>query len=186
MGADAQVGLVGLAVMGQVRPALLAAPQCRLRPCVMARPFRSGRTARAPLRAQNLALNIAEKGFPISVYNRSPEKTDAAEDRAKKSGASRHALARAFARRSWLVSCGCAQLSDSNALHAVLTVLRAQQAQARPSQLGRSTLELELCDRRTLRCVVSDQHATSSGCAASVNSGVMSRRFSVLLAADQT
>ena len=36
---------------------------------------------------QNLALNIAEKGFPISVYNRSYEKTEAAEARAKKTGA---------------------------------------------------------------------------------------------------
>ncbi|CAM8894489.1 unnamed protein product [Rhodiola kirilowii] len=25
---------------------------------------------------QNLALNIAEKGFPISVYNRTPTKVD--------------------------------------------------------------------------------------------------------------
>lgn len=37
---------------------------------------------------QNLALNIAEKGFPISVYNRSYEKTEAAMERAKKAGAS--------------------------------------------------------------------------------------------------
>ena len=36
---------------------------------------------------QNLALNIADKGFPISVYNRSSDKVDAAEERAKKSGA---------------------------------------------------------------------------------------------------
>ncbi|KAK9830314.1 hypothetical protein WJX72_010955 [[Myrmecia] bisecta] len=35
---------------------------------------------------QNLALNIAEKGFPISVYNRSYEKTEAAVSRAKKEG----------------------------------------------------------------------------------------------------
>lgn len=35
---------------------------------------------------QNLALNIAEKGFPISVYNRSYEKTEAAEKRAEKAG----------------------------------------------------------------------------------------------------
>ena len=35
---------------------------------------------------QNLALNIAEKGFPISVFNRSSEKTDAAVSRAKKEG----------------------------------------------------------------------------------------------------
>lgn len=46
-----QIGLIGLAVMGQ-----------------------------------NLALNIAEKGFPISVYNRSGDKTDAAVSRATKEG----------------------------------------------------------------------------------------------------
>lgn len=46
-----EIGLVGLAVMGQ-----------------------------------NLALNIAEKGFNISVYNRSYEKTEAAQKRADKSG----------------------------------------------------------------------------------------------------
>lgn len=51
MSAESEIGLVGLAVMGQ-----------------------------------NLALNIAEKGFPISVHNRSNDKVDAAEERAKKSG----------------------------------------------------------------------------------------------------
>jgi 6-phosphogluconate dehydrogenase len=35
---------------------------------------------------QNLALNVAEKGFPISVYNRSGDKTDAAVARAQKEG----------------------------------------------------------------------------------------------------
>ncbi|GMH42078.1 hypothetical protein BSKO_09997 [Bryopsis sp. KO-2023] len=35
---------------------------------------------------QNLALNVAEKGFPISVFNRSYEKTEAAVGRAKKEG----------------------------------------------------------------------------------------------------
>ena len=35
---------------------------------------------------QNLALNIAEKGFSISVYNRSSNKTDDAVRRAKKEG----------------------------------------------------------------------------------------------------
>ena len=35
---------------------------------------------------QNLALNIAEKGYPISVYNRSTEKTDLTTSRAKKEG----------------------------------------------------------------------------------------------------
>jgi len=49
--AVSQIGLVGLAVMGQ-----------------------------------NLALNVAEKGFAISVFNRSGEKTDAAVARAGKEG----------------------------------------------------------------------------------------------------
>jgi len=49
--AVSQVGLVGLAVMGQ-----------------------------------NLALNVAEKGFGISVYNRSFDKTEAAVKRAQKEG----------------------------------------------------------------------------------------------------
>ncbi|KAK9845753.1 hypothetical protein WJX81_001436 [Elliptochloris bilobata] len=35
---------------------------------------------------QNLALNVAEKGFPISVYNRTYEKTEAAVSRAAKEG----------------------------------------------------------------------------------------------------
>ncbi len=48
---QSQVGLVGLAVMGQ-----------------------------------NLALNIAEKGFPISVYNRTGDKVDACVARAKEEG----------------------------------------------------------------------------------------------------
>jgi 6-phosphogluconate dehydrogenase len=46
-----QIGLAGLAVMGQ-----------------------------------NLALNVAEKGFPISVWNRSPAKVDATVARAKEEG----------------------------------------------------------------------------------------------------
>ncbi|KAF0903803.1 hypothetical protein E2562_029908 [Oryza meyeriana var. granulata] len=36
---------------------------------------------------QNLALNIAEKGFPISVYNRTAAKVDATVSRAAKEGA---------------------------------------------------------------------------------------------------
>lgn len=43
-------------------------------------------TSRRPYHPQNLALNVAEKGFPISVYNRSSEKTDAAVARAGKEG----------------------------------------------------------------------------------------------------
>lgn len=35
---------------------------------------------------QNLALNVAEKGFPISVFNRSYDKTEAAVARAQKEG----------------------------------------------------------------------------------------------------
>jgi len=35
---------------------------------------------------QNLALNIAEKGFPISVYNRSTNKVDDTVERAKVEG----------------------------------------------------------------------------------------------------
>ena len=35
---------------------------------------------------QNLALNVAEKGFKISVYNRSFDKTEAAVKRAQKEG----------------------------------------------------------------------------------------------------
>ena len=35
---------------------------------------------------QNLALNIAEKGFPISVYNRTTSKVDETVERAKAEG----------------------------------------------------------------------------------------------------
>jgi 6-phosphogluconate dehydrogenase len=35
---------------------------------------------------QNLALNIAEKGFPISVYNRTTLKVDETVERAKQEG----------------------------------------------------------------------------------------------------
>jgi len=35
---------------------------------------------------QNLALNIAEEGFPIAVYNRSPDKVDETVERAKREG----------------------------------------------------------------------------------------------------
>lgn len=50
--AVSQIGLIGLAVMGQ-----------------------------------NMALNVADKGFNISVYNRSYDKTEAAVKRAQKEGA---------------------------------------------------------------------------------------------------
>lgn len=39
---------------------------------------------------QNLALNVAEKGFSISVYNRSYDKTEAAVKRAQKEGECMH------------------------------------------------------------------------------------------------
>ena len=35
---------------------------------------------------QNFALNVAEKGFDIAVYNRSYEKTEACVKRAEKEG----------------------------------------------------------------------------------------------------
>ncbi|KAL1568518.1 6-phosphogluconate dehydrogenase, decarboxylating 2 [Salvia divinorum] len=35
---------------------------------------------------QNLALNIADKGFPISVYNRTTSKVDETVERAKQEG----------------------------------------------------------------------------------------------------
>lgn len=45
-----------------------------------------------------MALNIAEKGFPIAVYNRSYDKTEAAVKRAEKEGASCVLL---FGFRNW-------------------------------------------------------------------------------------
>ncbi|PHT48057.1 6-phosphogluconate dehydrogenase, decarboxylating 1 [Capsicum baccatum] len=49
----------------------------------MATPTRNGLAGLAVM-GQNLALNIAEKGFPISVYNRSTSKVDETVERAKK------------------------------------------------------------------------------------------------------
>lgn len=74
--APSSVGLIGLAVMGQVRSG-----------CVNTAPLlqiddRSGLCA-----LQNLALNVAEKGFSISVFNRTYDKTEAAVKRAQKEGA---------------------------------------------------------------------------------------------------
>ncbi|GAB4828985.1 hypothetical protein Ancab_018644 [Ancistrocladus abbreviatus] len=51
----------------------------------MAPPTRIGLAGLAVM-GQNLALNIAEKGFPISVYNRSTSKVDETVERAKKEG----------------------------------------------------------------------------------------------------
>lgn len=75
--AVSQIGLVGLAVMGQVRISWRYN-------------LDDGRPSRTHdlyvILLQNLSLNIAEKGFPISVFNRSYEKTEAAVARAQKSG----------------------------------------------------------------------------------------------------
>ena len=98
------IGLIGLAVMGQVRQR----SRRRRRPAVTTRPpppaaaahliapvsrRRRRRSSRpgthfhpSTTRPQNLALNVAEKGFDISVYNRSGDKTDAAVARAQKEG----------------------------------------------------------------------------------------------------
>lgn len=74
MSGKSDIGLVGLAVMGQVG--------LRVR-----RSFRISRThIKKFVILQNLALNVAEKGFNISVFNRSSEKTDAAVSRATKEG----------------------------------------------------------------------------------------------------
>ncbi|XP_074274758.1 6-phosphogluconate dehydrogenase, decarboxylating 1 [Silene latifolia] len=51
----------------------------------MAPPTRIGLAGLAVM-GQNLALNIAEKGFPISVYNRTTSKVDETVERAKQEG----------------------------------------------------------------------------------------------------
>ncbi|KAK8491310.1 hypothetical protein V6N13_127910 [Hibiscus sabdariffa] len=51
----------------------------------MAPPTRIGLAGLAVM-GQNLALNIAEKGFPISVYNRTTSKVDETVERAKREG----------------------------------------------------------------------------------------------------
>ncbi|KAL0446960.1 UNVERIFIED_CONTAM: 6-phosphogluconate dehydrogenase, decarboxylating 2 [Sesamum latifolium] len=51
----------------------------------MATPTRIGLAGLAVM-GQNLALNIAEKGFPISVYNRTTSKVDETIERAKQEG----------------------------------------------------------------------------------------------------
>ena len=86
------VGLVGLAVMGQARPNS-AVLRLLYRPSAIlvrghADSLMHGLAADPDYlqRSQNLALNVAEKGFPISVYNRTYSKTEAAVARAQKSG----------------------------------------------------------------------------------------------------
>lgn len=51
----------------------------------MATPTRIGLAGLAVM-GQNLALNIADKGFPISVYNRTTSKVDETVERAKQEG----------------------------------------------------------------------------------------------------
>ena len=87
-----RVGLVGLAVMGQVRdpPRDGRSDRRTFRRFTPFVPivFSSSKSSAFPLppRAQNLALNVAEKGFKISVFNRSGDKTDNAVARAQKEG----------------------------------------------------------------------------------------------------
>lgn len=71
-----EIGLVGLAVMGQVRDSTFCLK------CITSLFVTNWEN----VGSQNLALNIAEKGFPISVYNRTYEKTELAEQRAQKEG----------------------------------------------------------------------------------------------------
>lgn len=108
--AKSQIGLIGLAVMGQVsarcgrlgglRRRRAASPACSRHLPPRSRQPRAHHAAVTPCprtptahhssdsrrSTQNLALNVAEKGFSISVYNRSGDKTDAAVARAKKEG----------------------------------------------------------------------------------------------------
>ena len=90
------IGLVGLAVMGQVSrlPGQPPPPPAGPPPPGWLPAMAGGTHSAAPsapathllAAPQNLALNVAEKGFPISVYNRSSDKTDAAVARAGKEG----------------------------------------------------------------------------------------------------
>ena len=73
---SAEIGLIGLAVMGQV--SLL----CRAEVAQLT--LDSIVNERLPV--QNLALNVASKGFTISVFNRTYEKTEKAVARAQKEG----------------------------------------------------------------------------------------------------
>ena len=73
----ADIGLVGLAVMGQVGEA------CKFTHDTV--PRLAAKELRSRL-LQNLALNVADKGFTISVFNRTYAKTEKAVARAKKEG----------------------------------------------------------------------------------------------------
>jgi 6-phosphogluconate dehydrogenase len=91
---NARIGVAGLAVMGQVR---LPRGTALGRMCEM----QSNACCRAPnlACAQNLALNIAEKGYTVALYNRTESKTDDTCARARAEGAlPRDALLNAHAR----------------------------------------------------------------------------------------
>jgi 6-phosphogluconate dehydrogenase len=82
----ARIGVVGLAVMGQAHRAerCIAASSA----CLLMRD--------ALLLPQNLALNIAEKGFKVALYNRTASKTDATLERARKEGTARNDASRSL------------------------------------------------------------------------------------------
>ena len=99
----ADMGLIGLAVMGQVCV-------CRWITVHGAHTKADGSTLHIlnlGLAAQNFALNVAEHGFKISVYNRSYEKTEACVTRAGKE-------------REWLPALGYLD-SAMNSTHVVLS-----------------------------------------------------------------
>lgn len=82
----AELGLIGLAVMGQVRLAFVCIRVVLL--CLSSDEGTLHQATRSLKYGclQNFALNVAEKGFPISVYNRSYEKTELCVARANKEG----------------------------------------------------------------------------------------------------
>ena len=110
------IGLVGLAVMGQVRGGDAQ------------RGNRQERSVFSPLsplplharqHKQNLSLNVAEKGFTISVYNRSYDKTEAAVARAKKEG--EFFLVRRRRRRRRCLPCISPSIPAASHTHTTIT-----------------------------------------------------------------
>jgi hypothetical protein len=78
---NARIGVAGLAVMGQVR--VVAPLVCH----VTNEGAMQFLTPRFNACAQNLALNIAEKGYVVALYNRTESKTDDTCARARAEGA---------------------------------------------------------------------------------------------------